>query len=186
MLRQLILIATLALSFSTQAVNDSKLAVGFSAGNFSFDDGTSEADSSVGSLFAQYGQISDNFDLEFGLVNLGSYENNDLTTELSALTASLVSQWGDYYGIKPFAKVGYGFMKMNRAVDLFGIQIEAESTGDILTAGLGLNYSNASFSNLTMRLSYDLYYFQTTNVSTEDDESNNVQGLSLGFMYRFK
>jgi opacity protein-like surface antigen len=177
-----------ALSLTTQAIDLTNITVGVSAGSMEYGsdikNGSVDDKSSTYSLIGQY-NFKDNLKLEFSMSNFGEYAFDNYATEFSALTASAIMMAPSYQGFTPYGKLGYGFMMMTQKVDLLGTELENETRGDTLLAGIGFEYQNDLLPNLKLRMSYDYHYFKTSNLISSEDSNNNLSEFSLGVLYSF-
>ncbi len=182
-----LIFTAIILSFFTQIVNaspESKYSLGVSTGNTSFSnndtytytDNISETTSIFGLL-----NITEKYKIEAALTNLGTYSTSLWSNSFKAMTVSMVGISDNYFGFKGFLKGGYSIVSMKQTIFSMS-NYENSSTGDAISASAGLLFSPSFMKSMSLRLSYDHYYFKTMKVFSSNEIDNNLSAVSLGIL----
>jgi len=187
-IKYILIFVSIALSFNSYASDTRGISIGGSFGNISYDSSGSDImlDKSD-STYSVIGQlrINSGIGIEATFGNFGEYESSLSTTQYSGLTASFVGNTDKYYGIQAFGKAGIGILTMTQRIQVFGVEVENKSVGDMLLASGGLAYTIKSLPQLTLRVSYDYYYFRTAGVVSGSEKNNNLTATSIGVLLNF-
>ena len=129
--------------------------------------------------------------IQGGFADLGKYTNRDSVlnyTELSGVNFTAVGLLPvSQSGLDLFGRLGLGILRYTQNFELFGTDFDNTSTGEAITASLGVNYTHPKLKHITFHIAYDYYYFQTqkTYSTNNESESNSIGVASLGARYNF-